>query len=204
MAFSATIPAAEMAAANATLEGQGYGPNNFSVPSYTQAGVATYGTLHAWQTGQFFDDVKAIPNVTWSDNTGTPQERVQEIMTTINGDWGGNAQPLEGVVTPGLHYVDTGDTERQYWWVIQQYDTATWPDPTEVPALVREARTPGIVTVWKQPIDQFDAYKLVDPFTGEGERVTHNGSTWIVTEGDGAGNNVWEPGEFGWTEVVDP
>ena len=27
------------------------------------------------------------------------------------------------------------------------------------------------------------------------------GFTWKVTQADGSGNNVWEPGVFGWTKV---
>ena len=33
-----------------------------------------------------------------------------------------------------------------------------------------------------------------------GDIVTHNGKTWECTQGDGAGNNSWEPGVYGWTE----
>ena len=29
---------------------------------------------------------------------------------------------------------------------------------------------------------------------------THNGKEWFVSRGDGSGNNIWEPGTFGWTE----
>lgn len=32
----------------------------------------------------------------------------------------------------------------------------------------------------------------------------HNSFTLKVTQADGAGNNVWEPGAYGWTEVVVP
>lgn len=30
---------------------------------------------------------------------------------------------------------------------------------------------------------------------------THNGFTWKVTQADGSGNNVWQPGVYGWTKV---
>jgi hypothetical protein len=50
-------------------------------------------------------------------------------------------------------------------------------------------------------MDQFDAYQLADPFTGEPEEVTHGGKYWRVSEGDGAGLNVSEPGVFGWIEI---
>jgi len=198
MSFSAIIPAADMASANATLEAQGFGPGNFSVPVY-DGPRPEYATLHAWSDAAFQAAVEAIPGATVSDIDGTPQERVDAAITATSAtaSFGGNAQPLEGQVTPGLHR----DADGKLWWVIQSYDTSTWPDPTVIPALVRMARTPGEVTKWVQPIDQFDAYLLEDPFTGQPERVTHNGATWEVTQADGAGNNVWEPGVFGWTQV---
>lgn len=87
------------------------------------------------------------------------------------------------------------------WWVIQSYNTTTYPDPTIIPALITRARTPGVAAPWIQPLDEFRAYKLVDPFTGKPETCTHNGFTWKVTQADGAGNNIWEPGVFGWTKV---
>ena len=31
-----------------------------------------------------------------------------------------------------------------------------------------------------------------------GDIVSHNGQLWICTLGDGAGNNTWEPGVYGW------
>jgi len=70
-----------------------------------------------------------------------------------------------------------------------------------IPALIRQAIVPGVVTPWKQPIDQYDAYKLKNPFNGLPDQVTHNGDIWKVVQADGAGNNVWEPGVFGWTKV---
>ena len=54
--------------------------------------------------------------------------------------------------------------------------------------------------IWVQPLDQFAAYKLVNPFTGQGDRCTHNGKTWYVSQADGAGSNVWAPGVYGWTD----
>ena len=46
-----------------------------------------------------------------------------------------------------------------------------------------------------------DAPKPVNPFSGKPDQRTHNGFTWKVTQADGSGNNVWEPGVFGWTKV---
>ena len=48
-----------------------------------------------------------------------------------------------------------------------------------------------VVTVpeWEQP-DSTNPY-------AKGDKVTHNGKTWIST----ADGNVWEPGVYGWEEV---
>jgi hypothetical protein len=49
----------------------------------------------------------------------------------------------------------------------------------------------GGPTAWVQPSGEHDAYKM-------GDIVMHNDQTWIVTQTDANGNNVWEPGVFGW------
>ena len=195
--FCAIIPVADMQAANTTLENDGYGPDNFSVPSYSTGPNASYASLHSWNDPDFETAVKAIPNVSWEQSVGDPVARTSALMETKGAEWGADAPLLTGVVTPGLYK----DTDGKLWWVIQSYDTAVYPDPVLIPALVRAARVPGEVTVWLQPIDQYDAYYVTNPFTGEPDQVTHNGQQWAVSEGDAAGLNVWEPGVFGWVVV---
>lgn len=197
--IAARIPVANLAAANASLEGQGFGPRNFSVPVYTGA-VPQFAALHAWGSnlGPFYAAVKALPGVVWSEAAGEPQTRVDAVLAGIQAKWAGSAQPLTGVVTPGLYV----DAQGVFWWVIQQYDTAVFPDPTLLPALIRRARVPGAVQPWVQPLDANDAYWLVNPFTGAPDRVTHNGQTWRVSQQSAAGGiNTFEPGVFGW--VID-
>lgn len=48
------------------------------------------------------------------------------------------------------------------------------------------------VQQWVQPTGAHDSYAA-------GATVTHNGSVWTNTHGDG---NVWEPGVYGWTVVT--
>jgi hypothetical protein len=196
MSYSAVIPASQLQAANDALEAQGFGPRNFSIPVYAGS-HPTHATLHSWTDSAFLQAVQAIPNVIVSSIGGDSTERIEEAITAADplAGWAGNAKPLEGQVTPGLHRAADG----VLWWVIQPYDTAVWSNPAIIPALIRRARVPGEVAPWVQPLDQFDAYKLVNAFTGQPDRVTHNGQTWRVTQADGAGNNVWEPGVFGWT-----
>ena len=50
---------------------------------------------------------------------------------------------------------------------------------------------PETITEWEQP-DSTNPYM-------QGDKVTHNGKTWI-SDIDG---NVWEPGVYGWNEVVE-
>lgn len=45
---------------------------------------------------------------------------------------------------------------------------------------------------WSQPVGAHDAYEL-------GAQVSHNGKHWTSDVAD----NVWEPGVYGWTEVVE-
>lgn len=200
--FSASIPVANMQAANDllnnTAQTQGvksYGPNNFSVPAYAGP-TPSVALLNAWGDAAFEAAVAAIPNVTIKQGTD-PAATTKEAATAKNSTWGQDAKPLTGTVTPGLYR----DTKNVLWWVIQPYNTATNPNPIVIPALIRVAKIPGEAVPWQQPIDQFDAYKLVNPFTGKGDYSLHNGRKWQVTQADGAGNNVWEPGVFGWTDV---
>ncbi len=213
--FSASILAADMQAANDLLNNvaqdptrKSFGPNNFSVPAYAGP-TPTYALLHAWGDSEFEAAVAAIPGVTiqqMSEPNPVPGEpdiqfdpisATSAVAATVGTEWSADAQPLTGVVTPGLYQ----DTDGVLWYVIQTYDTAIYPNPVVIPALIRLAKIPGEALPWQQPLDQFDAYKLVNPFTGVGDLCTHNGSTWQVTQADGAGNNVWEPGVFGWTVV---
>jgi hypothetical protein len=68
MGFSAIIPAADVAAANAALEAVGYGENNFSVPLMSDEWKEgnphdAYGMNVGGNVPDFRDAVAAIPNV---------------------------------------------------------------------------------------------------------------------------------------------
>lgn len=49
---------------------------------------------------------------------------------------------------------------------------------------------PMTIPAWEQP-ESTNPYK-------KGDKVTHNGSTWVST----VDNNVWEPGVYGWEKAV--
>lgn len=48
---------------------------------------------------------------------------------------------------------------------------------------------PNTIPAWEQP-DSTNPYQ-------KGDKVAHNGSTWIST----VDNNVWEPGVYGWEKA---
>lgn len=190
--FSASNFAASMESVNAELEAVGFGPGNFSVPAYAGPSPAI-ALLHAWGDPVFEAAVAAIPGVTITQGDD-PIDMTTAAADGAGATWGQDAAPLAGTVSPGLYV----DAEGVLWWVIQTYNTAVYPDPIAIPALIRRAKIPGEVLPWVQPLDQYDAYKLANPFTGEPDQCTHNGQTWTVIAADGSGNNVWEPGVFGW------
>lgn len=206
MSMVAIVPIANILTANDTLNNtaqtpgkKSHGPNNFSVPAYTGAAV-THGALHSWSDPEFEADVKAIPNVVWEISDGDPVTRTQALIAAQGAKWGAQAPqlPSTGNVTAGsLYQFDT-----DLWSVIQTFSRTTYSaHPSTYPALIRRVHVPGELEPWKQPIDQYDAYKLVNPFNGKPDQCTHKGFTWKVTQADGSGNNVWEPGDYGWAEV---
>ena len=64
--------------------------------------------------------------------------------------------------------------------------------PDAAPSLFAKVLIPDAETIpeWVQP-DSTNPYS-------KGDKVTHNGKTWTSD----INNNVWEPGVYGWTEVV--
>jgi hypothetical protein len=105
MSFCAIIPITSVAAANATLEAQGYGPNNFSVVCYNGA-TPTHGAFHCWHDTLFVDAVKSIPGVVWEESNGDPFARTNALIVAHGATWTGAAidLPEEGVVNAGGMY----------------------------------------------------------------------------------------------------
>lgn len=65
-------------------------------------------------------------------------------------------------------------------------------EPEVTPALWKKIGDPTTEwPEWSQPISAGDGYL-------KGDKVSHNGSHWIS---DYDGENVWEPGVFGWKQV---
>ena len=187
MSICAIIPVASLSAANAALEAQGFGIGNFSVPAYGATG-ATHAALHAWDDPPFNAAVKAIAGVVYAEGTGDPVARTKALIEAQGAKWGAQAPalPTTGNVTAGSLY----RFEDALWGVIQSFNRTTYPaHPSTYPALIRRIRDPRKAEAWRQPIDQYDSYKLVNAFTGTADTTTHAGKTWRTK----VDNNVWEP-----------
>ena len=199
MSMVAIIPVANLLAANTTLAEVGHGSNNFSVPAYTGPG-ATHAALHPWSDPVFEAADKALPGGVCESSEGDPITRTKALIEAQGAKWGAQAPqlPSSGTVTAGSLY----QYNNQLWSVIQTFSRTTYSAaPDTYPALIRRVHVPGELEAWKQPLDQYDAYKLVNPFNGQPDRCTYGGFTWKVTQADGSGNNVWQPGVYGWTKV---
>jgi hypothetical protein len=200
LSIVAIVAYSDIAAANAALEEAGFGPQNFTVPAYT--GIApSHAALHCWNDPRFQEALEALPYVTIQTEDGEPASLVNTLIEAQGAKWPAKAPelPNTGMVNAGEMYRYQG----KGWSIIQAFDRSTFGAPPETyPALMRYVRQPGSIEEWKQPIDQYDAYKLVNLYTGAPDQCKHNGQIWKVIQADGAGNNVYEPGVFGWEVVL--
>ena len=160
-------------------------------------GNPTHGCLHDWGTKPaFVAAIKAQAGVTWNEGTGDPAARLRTLLAAANAQWGAEAPPLpsSGMTVAGRHY---RFNETELWLSIVAFDRSIWTGPPSglAASIIRRARWPGEILPWVQPIDQFDAYFTVNKFTGQPDRVTHNGRLWrsIVANVP----NVWPPGTAG-------
>lgn len=77
--------------------------------------------------------------------------------------------------------------------VLQDHTSQEAWTPTDSPSLFAKVLIPdpSVIPEWEQP-------ESTNPYM-QGDKVTHNGKTWISD----IDNNVWEPGEYGWSEVTE-
>lgn len=76
--------------------------------------------------------------------------------------------------------------------VLQMHTSQSDWTPDVATSLFAKILIPDANTIpeWTQP-DSTNPYQ-------NGDKVTHNGATWISI----IGNNVWEPGVYGWNELT--
>lgn len=93
----------------------------------------------------------------------------------------------------GKSYVigDILKLEGKLYKVVQDHTSQADWIPISTKALYTELMPENVIPNWKQPEGDTGNYFL-------GSRVIHNGQTWESTHD---GNNVWEPGVYGWIVV---
>lgn len=99
------------------------------------------------------------------------------------GEWNGNGVNYKAGYK--LRYNDT------LYKVLQDHTSqADWVPDVSL-SLFAKVLIPdaSVIPEWEQP-DSTNPYMT-------GDKVTHNSKTWVSD----VDNNVWEPGEYGWTEV---
>lgn len=93
--------------------------------------------------------------------------------------------------------IDKGCDRYQHKGKLHQFIQPHTPQsdwaPDITPALWKEVSLEEYPE-WKQPTGAHDAY-------AKSAKVKHNGKKWISTVDDNV--NVWEPGVYGWDEVVE-
>lgn len=179
-------------------------------PLRHDCGAALWTVTNA--DGQYaFTELNGLTQRTNSDIMLTEEYAVYVNQQADNADAVIHASELRALLATQIAMIDMADVDnfaslfpawrvgesvivddrRQYqgvvWKVVQAHTTqADWP-PDLVPAIWGRVNPPNVILPWVQPQGSFDAYQI-------GDKVTHNGQTWISTAAD----NVWEPGVYGW------
>lgn len=111
---------------------------------------------------------------------------------TLFPNWSGEGISYYGPNDPNGVQSKVRYESTLYKCVTSHTSQETWA-PNVAASLWARMDDPAIeFPIWVQPIGGTDAYAM-------GAKVTHNGKKWVNIHGDG---NVWEPGVYGWEEVV--
>lgn len=122
--------------------------------------------------------------------TATLPEEKALVVSGIFDAWAVNVKYITGEwVAYGVNSV--GDP--QLYQVLQNHTSAAeWAPDTATSLYKAVGIDPSGIPLWVQPLGATDAYKL-------GDIVMHNDKKWKST----IDANVWEPGVYGWEEVVE-
>lgn len=121
------------------------------------------------------------------------QAALDEVLPLLTDEQAEQVPQVHPLWTVGVSY-EVGDRVRydgRLYRCVQAHASAEGYEPPTSPALWTRNGASGEIEEWVQPTGAQDAYN-------EGDRVTHNGKTWVST----CDHNVWEPGVYGWDEVA--
>lgn len=121
--------------------------------------------------------------------TTLPEEKAL-VVSSIFDEWAVNVKYVTGDwVAYGVNAV--GDS--QLYQVLQDHTSAAeWTPDTATSLYKAVGIDPSGIPLWVQPLGATDAYNI-------GDIVMHNGKKWESS----IGNNVWEPGVYGWEEYTE-
>lgn len=151
------------------------------------------------QLRQVYEDIKALKadiasNPLKDEEVKTAVAEALKVAVDISADIALKMTALYPEWQADTRYI-TGD-RIQYGNVLYsclQTHTSqdTWT-PDTVPSLWAKVLVvaPDVISEWEQP-DSTNPYMI-------GDKVTHNDTVWQST----VDNNVWEPGVYGWEEIV--
>lgn len=121
------------------------------------------------------------------------RRNILKVSSSLSDDYAWETPELFPVWESGIEV--TAGERYQYrnklYKCVQGHTTQEQWTPDITPALWTEVAKPGEIPEWKQPTGAQDAYMT-------GDKVRHNEKIW---QSD-VDNNIWEPGVYGWSEVV--
>lgn len=135
------------------------------------------------------DNSKAVSDIAFvvMAESGAIDEVTAAEHTNVFASW----QPGVNVAVGSYRNYGNGDDTKLYRCLQAHTTQAGW-EPIAAPALWKLAGDPAEEwPAWSQPIGAVDAYSA-------GDKVSHGGGRW-TSDVDG---NVWEPGVYGWTQVL--
>ena len=136
------------------------------------------------------DDSKSVSDIAFVTmaESGTIDEATATEHINVFASW----KPSVNVTAGALRTFGEGD-EAKLYRCLQGHTTQEGWEPNVSPSLWKLAGDPNAEwPEWSQPIGAMDKYDA-------GAKVSHNDKHWTSD----IDNNVWEPGVYGWTEVVE-
>lgn len=120
---------------------------------------------------------------------------IEHQMQTANEEIAIQAVSLYPMWKPGMDYsagYRVQYKEVLYLVITDHKSQGSWT-PDVSPSLFTEVLIPdeNVIPEWKQP-ESTNPYK-------QGDVVTYNDKTWVSD----VDNNVWTPGEYGWSEITE-
>ncbi len=131
----------------------------------------------------------------------TPDVQLAELRDAVNRTINLAAVP-DATALDAMALFETWSTDKTYikgerrrwhgklYRVLKDHTSHAGWEPDKVPSLFELVTAKPKIPAWKRPSGDDPEYK-------RGDKVTHNGYTWVSTRDD----NRFEPGTFGWDKV---